>query len=193
MSRQLSLFGAQVHPPNVLDLEGLLAGAGQVVRLGDTARVSIVVNDRWRVSALLGECACRGVAASSEPSTVDNHYVVRTAFTAALAPLSAAWLRGAVKVPPAGFTLDGGRLRLWTAASGGPDGEAGYTLRVGPGDERAWGLIGAALAAAGLPAILLGPRAGGPAYRIVGRRRLRWLSELVAEPPSAAPPGAWPS
>ena len=83
MSRQLSLFGAQVHPPDVLDLEGLLAGAGQVVRLGDTARVSIVVDDPWRVSVLLDECARRGVVASSEPSTVDNHFVVRTAFTAA--------------------------------------------------------------------------------------------------------------
>ena len=44
----------------------------------------------------------------------------------------------------------------------------------------------------GLPATLLGPRAGGPAYRIVGRRRLGRLVELVGDPPVEAPAGAWP-
>ncbi|MGI8652083.1 MAG: hypothetical protein ACR2I7_04725, partial [Geodermatophilaceae bacterium] len=51
---------------------------------------------------------------------------------------------------------------------------------------------GTALAAAGLAGVLLGPRAGGPAYRIVGQRRSRRLVELVGPVPAQAPPGAWP-
>jgi len=52
--------------------------------------------------------------------------------------------------------------------------------------------VGAALAAIGLPPVLLSARAGGPAYRITGRRRIARLAELVGDPPDAAPEGAWP-
>jgi hypothetical protein len=189
--RQLSLFGVEARPPTAGDLEGLLAGGGQVTRMGGTARVSIVVDQAWRAAALLGEFALRGLAASWEPSTVDGHFGVRTAYSAALAPIGVRWLRGAVKRPPAGFTLDGRRLRLWAIAAGTPDGTQAYALRLGASDEAMWEQSGAALAAAGLPAVLLGPRAGGPAYRIVGRRRLGRLAEMVGEPPRTAPVGLW--
>lgn len=189
---QLSLFGIEGRPPAATDLEGLLAGAGQVVRLGGTARVSVVVDAAWRVRVLVAECAVRGLAATWEPSTVEGNFGVRTEYSAALAPLAAAWLRGAVKRPPVDFALDGPRLRLWAVAAGGPDGEIGYSLRLGPHDEPCWDPVGAALSAAGIPAALLGPRAGGPAYRIVGRRRLGRLAELVGDPPPDAPPGVWP-
>ena len=43
----------------------------------------------------------------------------------------------------------------------------------------AWGAVGAALSAAGIAGVLVGPRAAGPAYRIVGQRRLGRLRELV--------------
>jgi hypothetical protein len=192
LTRQLSLFGVEASPPTPLDLEGLLAGAGQLVRMGGTARVSIVVDASWRARVLLAECALRGLVASAEPSTVEGNIAFRTAYSTALAPLGPVWLRGAVKYPPAGFALDGRRLRLWMAAGGGPDGALGFLLRLGPSDGPTWEPIGAALAAAGLPATLLGPRAGGPAYRIVGRRRLARLAELVGEQPAEAPAGAWP-
>jgi hypothetical protein len=108
-----------------------------------------------------------------------------------------------VKHPPGDFTLDGRRLRLWVIAAGRPDGNQAYFLRLGPSDatrlpdfvasgEPVWDKVGGALAAAGLPAVLLGPRAGGPGYRIVGRRRLARLAELIGEPPSQAPPDEWP-
>jgi len=193
MSRQLSLFGVEATAPDALDLEGLLAGAGQVVRMGGTARVSTVVDAAWRVRALLSEFTLRGLAASWEPSTVEGHFGVRTAYATSLAPLGVAWLRGAVKLPPPGFALEGRRLRLWVIASGERDGASGYMLKLGPSDEPAWGPVGAALATAGLAAALLGPRAGGPAYRIVGRRRLARLVESVGEAPPEAPPGAWPA
>jgi hypothetical protein len=121
---------------------------------------------------------------------VEGHPAVRTDFHAGLVPIARAWARGAVKVPPADLVLDGPRLRMWAVAAGSPD-EHGYLLSLGESDDSAWQPIGAALAAAGFAATLLGPRAGGPAYRITGRRRLIRLRELVGDPP----PGAerdWP-
>jgi hypothetical protein len=191
MSRQLSIFGVEARPPSPLDLEGLLAGPGQVVRMGGTARVSVVLEEAWRVPVLLAECAVRGVPATCEPATLDGHLAVRTAYSAVLAPLGSAWLRGAVKHPPPGFALDGRRLRFWAIAAGAVDGAA-YLLRLSPSDEPAWGAVGRALGAVGLQAVLLGPRAGGPGYRIVGRRRLARLAELVGDPPRGLPPDAWP-
>jgi hypothetical protein len=191
LTRQLSLFGVEARPATPLDFEGLLAGAGQVVRMGGTARVSIVVEDAWRARALLREAAVRGLAATCEPATVDGHIGFRTAYASVLAPLGTAWLRGALKHPPTGFALDGRRLRLWAIAAGAPDGATAFTLRLGVSDEQCWGIVGAALAAAGLPAVLLGPRASGPAYRIVGRRRLGRLAELVGEVPAETPSGGW--
>ena len=191
LSRQLSLFGVEARPASPLDLEGLLAGAGQVVRMGGTARVSIVVADAWRARALVREAAARGLAATCEKATVEGHIGVRTAYSSALAPLGTAWLRGAVKHPPPGFALDGRRLRLWAIAAGSAE-KGMYMLQLGTSDdEPLWQSIGGALAAAGLPAILLGPRAGGPAYRIVGRRRLARLAELIGDPPPETPPGQW--
>jgi hypothetical protein len=191
VGRQLSLFGVEAVPPAPADLEGLLAGPGQVVRMGGTARVSVVVDESWRAQVLTEELGTRGIGVT-RVSTVEDHIGVRTAYTSALAPLATAWLRGAVKVPPAGFALDGRRLRLWAAAAGHRD-PLGFTLLLGGDDEPAWPAVGAALAALGLAAALVSPRAGGPAYRITGRRRLARLAELLGDPPAAAPEGLWPA
>jgi hypothetical protein len=192
LSRQLSLFGVEAVDPSPADLAGLLAGPGQVVRMGGTARVSVVVDDAWRVHVLVAEFAVRGLGAAWSPTEVAGHLGVRTAYATSLAPLGAEWLRGAAKRPPAGFHLNGPRLRLWWAAAGTPE-PLGAVLRLGPSDESSWEPVGAALAAIGLPATLLGPRAGGPAYRITGRRRLARLTELVGDRPAAAPASAWPA
>jgi hypothetical protein len=140
---------------------------------------------------LHAELSARGLAVTCV-ATAEQHIGVRTAYTTALAPLGAAWLRGAIKLPPPGFGLDGRRLRLWIAAAGHRD-QLGFSLALGPSDEPAWEPVGRALAAVGLPAALLGPRAGGPAYRISGRRRMARLAELVGDPPPNAPPAAWPT
>jgi hypothetical protein len=205
--RQLSLFGVEAAEPGPADLAGLLAGPGQVERMGGTARVSVVVDAAWRVHVLVAELTKRGLSTTWEE--VESKLAVRTAFTTALAPLAAAWLASppAQKLPPPGFFLNGHRLRLWVAAAGSQD-PPGYLLRLGPSDEATWDPVGGALAAAGLPAVLVGPRApagsssssgsssstgaGAPAYRIIGRRRLARLAELVGERPSAAPAGVWP-
>lgn len=188
--RQLSLFGVEAAEPSPADLAGLLAGPGQVVRMGGTARVSVVVDAAWRVHVLVAELAARGLTATWVP-TVEGDLEIRTAYASTLAQLGANWLGGAVKRPPAGFHLTGPRLRLWAAAAGSVE-PVGFLLRLGPSDESCWQPVGAALAAVGLPAALLGPGSGGPAYRITGRRRLARLAELVGDRPAAAPPTAWP-
>ncbi|MEH0844767.1 hypothetical protein V6U81_20495 [Micromonospora sp. CPCC 205711] len=189
--RQLSLFGTEAADPSVADLAGLLAGPGGVVRMGRTARLSVVVDAAWRVHVLVAELALRGLAASWE-QTEDQRYAVRTSYVRTLAPLATAWLAGERKRPPAGFHLNGRRLRLWLAAAGGAD-EAGFLLRLGDGDQEWWPTVRAALAVVGLPAALVEADAGGPAYRIGGRRRLARLAELVGDRPAAAPPADWPT
>ncbi|MFL6240591.1 MAG: hypothetical protein ACJ735_13990 [Actinomycetes bacterium] len=195
MSGQLSFFSADALPPSVADVEGLLAGPGQVVRRSDGARVSVVVVEEWRVQALVGALAVLGLDAELVPGA-EGRTAVRTPFVSALLPVALRWTSGAVKLPPPGLQLDGPRLRWWALAAGRGDpagkGE-GYTLGLGASDEQAWPAVGAALAAAGVPGTFVGPRGDGPAYRIVGRRRLSRLRELVGEPPAGVPAPAWPS
>ncbi|HVA60706.1 MAG TPA: hypothetical protein VNG13_09255 [Mycobacteriales bacterium] len=189
---QLSFFSAESMPPSPLDVEGLLAGPAQIARRGSEARLSVVVSDEpWRVVALLTGLRDRGLEPETVPSDGAGTIVVRTAFSRALHPLADRWAVGAVKRPPVGFVLDGSRLRWWclSAGSGGP---LGYTLVLGKGDQSAWPALGAALSAVGVPAALVRPRGAGPVYRVVGRRRLARLRELVGEPPDGAPGNAWP-
>ncbi len=190
LTRQLNLFGVEAAGPSPMDLEGLLAGPGQVVRMGGTARVSVVVDHPWRAAALVAELRGRELAATCVP-TVEEHIGVRTAYAAVLAPLAAGWLRGASKAAPRPLRLDGRRLRLWMIAVGYRE-PAGVVLRLGHDESLVWPAAGRALAALGLPAELIGARAGGPAYRIVGRRRIARLGELVGEPPVRAPADIWP-
>ncbi|ADL44014.1 hypothetical protein [Micromonospora aurantiaca (nom. illeg.)] len=188
-ARQPSLFSTEAADPALADLAGLLAGPGEVGRMGGTARISVVVDAAWRVHVLVAELGARGVPASWEP-TEDGRHRVRTAYTSMLAPLARAWLRGGVKRPPARFHLDGRRLRLWAAAAGTAE-PAGFRLRLGPADEPSWPVVRAALAAVGLPAAFVEPDEGGPAFRIGGRRMSR-LAELVGERPATAPVADWP-
>ncbi|WBB56157.1 hypothetical protein [Verrucosispora sp. WMMD573] len=188
--RQLVFFGAETGEPSVADLAGLLAGPGEVHRMGGTARLSVVVAAAWRVHVLIAELAQRGVRSSWAP-TEDQRYAVRTAYTRTIVPLAAAWLRGPTQHPPPGFQLDGRRLRLWLAAAGVAD-PPDFLLHLG-GDPTGWAAVGAALATAGLTGELVEAGPGGPAYRIAGRRGTQRLAELVGERPPASPPSAWPT
>lgn len=191
---QLSLFSAAAREPQVADLEGLLAGSGQVVRRGEAGRISVVVSAGWRADALLAEMAALGLSAEVDRSEPGGT-TVRTPWLPELRGIADAWTLGAVKVPPRGWVLDGARLRWWCLAEGAASeapAAAMYTLALGPNDEPAWLAVGAALAAAGIAGVLVGPRADGPAYRIVGQRRLARLRELVGEPPTGVPVQGWP-
>jgi len=188
---QMSLFSAAAREPRAADLDGLLAGPGQVVRRGATARISVVVTDEWRVAALIAEMAAVDIAAECEEAEPGST-TVRTPWLAELRAVADSWTAGAVKRPPAHWSLDGARLRWWCLAAG--SGQPGlYSLALGVSDQPAWQSIGAALAASGVPGVLVGPRADGPAYRIVGQRRLARLRELIGDPPDGAPDGAWPT
>ncbi|HET6865241.1 MAG TPA: hypothetical protein VFH80_04930 [Solirubrobacteraceae bacterium] len=200
---QMSLFSAGAREPQLADLDGLLAGSGQVVRRGREARVSVVVAEGWRVGALSAELAALGLDAELDEVVVDERdadatpgqrrgVAVRTPWCEELRPVADAWTRGAIKIPPMQWALDGPRLRWWCMADGRV-GPAMYTLLLGPNDQPAWAPVGAALATAGIPGMLVGPRADGPAYRIVGTRRLNRLRELVGDPPAGASPTEWPA
>ena len=193
MRQQLSFYSVDARPPAVADLAGMLCGPGQTVRFGrgGSARLSLVVADRWRVVALAAECAARGVLAELAVSGDEDRPLLRTAFRADLAELAAAWTRGAVKAVPAGYVPDGPALRLWAQAAGRCDGR-GYLLGLDPHAPDTHEPLAAALARAGLTPVLLGPRGGGPAVRITGRRRLGRLVELVGAAPPGAAPGVWP-
>jgi hypothetical protein len=187
---QLPIFAAASVDPSPADLAGLLIGPGQVVRMGGTARVCVVVDAPWRVHALDAELRRRDLGMTWEPSSVEGHYGVRTAYSGVLAPLSALWLRGAIKAPPAGFLLDGVRLRLWFTAAGtlAPDSPE-LLLRVGSSDESCWAPATRALAVLGFPVEV----SRGPALRITGRRRLRRFGELIGDPLPVVPPTSWPA
>lgn len=186
---QLSLFGAASLPPSVADVEGLLAGPGQLTVRGGVARISVLV-EQWRARLLTPPLEERGL----EPDLAileDGATVVRTAFSARLGGLARRWTQGAAKLPPAEFRFDGPRLRWWCLAAGWSSTE-GYLLGLGRNDELAWPLVGAALAAAGLPAALVRGRSSAAVYRLPGVRRITRLAELVGERPDGAAEGAWP-
>ncbi|GHJ50504.1 hypothetical protein Cs7R123_78460 [Catellatospora sp. TT07R-123] len=189
LNRQLAMFSAESARPSPYDLAGLLIGPGQVTRMGGTARVSVVVDAAWRVHALAAEFAARGLETSWEEAAIEGHFGVRTSYTGILSPLAEAWLRGSGKRPPAGFALDGARLRLWFAAAGSvvPEGD-GALLRLGASDEHCGAVALRAFTSLSSAAEL----AKGPSLRISGRRRVARLRELVGERPHVAPPGAWP-
>jgi hypothetical protein len=188
---QLSLFGATAREPVLADLDGLLAGNGQVVRRERTARLSVVVPEQWRADVLVAAMADPlGIEAETRPAELG--LTVRTPWLPALLPIADGWTRGAVKMPPPGWVLDGARLRWWCLAEGVASPKM-YTLHLGASDQQSWLAVGSALAIAGVPGVLVGPRADGPAYRIVGRRRLGRLVELVGERPAGVPSVGWPT
>ena len=191
MPGQLSFLTAGVRPTAVDDLEGLLLGVAQVVRLGGTARLSVLVEPSWRVDGLLAAYAERDLRGEAVPAE-EGMVSVRTPFSRTLLPLAERWVRGAVKAVPSRFALDGSRLRLWAVGAGRRD-EHGYRLRLSPHDPAVWEPAGAALAGLGLAWTFVGPRADGPAYRVTGRRRTTRLREYVGEPPAGAAVADWPT
>lgn len=193
---QLSFFAAATSEPRIGDLAGLLAGPGQAVVRDGRARISVVVSDGWRVEGLRLGLAELGLVAEVV-TTQAGGTSVRTPFTADLLPLALGWHPGGRKRPPAGLVLGGPGLRWWCLAAGRADRAdgVGYLLGLGSSDvdgERARGPSVRALTAAGLAPAFLGPRGGGPAFRVSGRRRLARLAELVGEPPAGAAAGDWP-
>ena len=190
MTDQLLLFDSDGAERTIDDVDGLLLGAGHVVRRDGGARVSILVAEGWRAEALCAELAARDLEATFEVSAEDRGlFVVGTTTTPRLLPLADRWQPGRRRTTPPRLTSGG--LRLWVI-SGGRRVDDGYLLPIAATDESRWPRSGAALADLGLTATLVGPRAGGPAYRITSARRLRRLAALVGNCPEGAPDYLWP-
>ncbi len=182
---QFSLFGAAATTPELVDLDGVLLAGGHWVRSGPSARLSVVVADRWRADALGEEFEARGVG--GDTVVAEGGWSVRTGFAAALMPHASRWSSGANEGPPPGFDLTAAGLRLWTIASGRTD-ETGYLLATARPDSPLHMAAGSQLSRHGLAAVSLSQRPG-PGWRITSAKRLRRLVELVG----AAPEGAdWP-
>ncbi|WP_153506087.1 hypothetical protein [Cumulibacter manganitolerans] len=190
MTDQLLLFDSDGAERAVDDVDGLLLGTGHVVRRDGGARVSILVDEVWRAEALCAELRLRDLDAAFEVSRDDSDaLVVGTRPTERLLPLADRWQPGRRRTAPPRLTSGG--LRLWVI-SGGRRVEDGYLLPVSATDDSRWARSGSALAGIGLTATLVGPRGGGPAYRITSVRRLRRLSALVGARPDGAPDYLWP-
>ena len=188
---QFSLFGAEVAPPALDDLDGVLLAGGHWVRTpGGTARLSVVVRDRWRAEALAAAYAERGVASRADDAIVDDNGMLaaRTAFHDDLVYWAQRWTRGSRQDAPPGLQLTAGGLRLWAMAAGRTD-ETGYLLETAEPDDSVHRAGGAQLAALGLAGVSI--IRGGPGWRITSAKRLRRLAELVGAPPPGAGPD-WP-
>lgn len=184
------LFDSDGAEKSVDDVDGVLFGVGHVVRSGPRARVSVLVDEAWRAEQLCHELAQRDLTASYEISREDGSaFVVRTDLTELLVPLADRWQQGRHRGPEPRLTSGG--LRLWVI-SGGRGVDNGFLLALPHTDEARWPRSGAALARLGLAATLVGPRGGGPAYRITSAKRLRRLATLVGARPDGVPEYLWP-
>lgn len=187
---QLSFFSADMDPPGVGDLSGLLAAHGQLVSSGAGTRVSVVVDEPWRTRAIAELVAAAGL----EPElglSEERRPLVRTAPSAALGELGRQWRRGAVKTVPVGWTPGGRALRAWVLAAGQAD-DAGFLLGLDPHAPETHLPLAAALSRAGVAPTLLGARGRAPGLRISGRRRLLRLAETVGPEPDGAGARGWP-
>ncbi|GAA3891894.1 hypothetical protein GCM10022243_66020 [Saccharothrix violaceirubra] len=191
---QLSFFSAEARAPRVGDLAGLLCGPGRALGFarGRAARVSVALDEPGRGPALVSAMAERGVEARVGTCAEKGNPEVTTAFRTDLTGLAGQWLRSGTKVVPDDFAPDGGVLRLWALAAGRWV-ESGYVLGLDPDAPDTHEPLRKALATAGLPATLSAPKAGGPALRVNGRRRLERLAELVGRAPTGVTGRTWPA
>ena len=181
---QLSFFTAESVPPAVTDLSGVLAASGQIVLVGAGARLSVVVDQLWRASAL-AEMILEAGLVPEIARTDEQTPLVRTAENPMLTDIAAEWTRGAGKTVPSRWLPGPRELRAWTLAAGSLEGDH-YLLGLDPHAPDTHSPLASALMRVGIAPTLIGTRGGRPALRISGRRRLSRLVENVGEPPADA-------
>jgi hypothetical protein len=189
---QLSFFSAESVPPAVADLTGMLAAAGQVVMVSGGARLSVVVEDLWRATAL-AEMITEAGLQPEITRTEEDTPLVRTAVDDRLLVTAKEWTRGAVKTVPPQWLPGPRQLRAWTLAAGTPEADR-YLLGLDPHAPDTHSPLASALMRVGIAPTLIGTRGSRPALRISGRRRLSRLVENVGEPPDDTEAlSAWPT
>ncbi|MBS4101253.1 hypothetical protein [Tsukamurella paurometabola] len=188
---QLSLFSAEQTEPSPRDLAGLLASTGQIVQVGGSARVSVVVADQWRAEAIAVMIEEAGLRAQLDTSEEGNP-LVRTLATPELQPMAVAWTRGAIKTAPSTWVPGPRALRAWALAGGDVDG-VHYLLALDPHAPESAPVLATALMRAGVAPTLVGTRGTKPALRVSGHRRLLRLRESIGDPPAHPDaPAHWP-
>ncbi|EME18772.1 hypothetical protein [Rhodococcus triatomae] len=190
---QLSFFSADTVPPEIADLDGLLAGPGQIAATADRARVSVVVDAQWRADAIASMIEDAGLVAEITRSD-EGSPLVRTASVPELAVLAARWTRGAVKSVPVGWIPGPRALRAWALAAGRAENDGSrFVLDLDPHAPDTHPVLAQSLMRAGIAPTLFGTRGNQPGLRIVGHRRLTRLVENIGEPPAGAEAReAWP-
>lgn len=188
---QLSLFSAEQTEPSPRDLAGLLATTGQIVQLGGSGRVSVVVTEQWRaeaIAALIEEAGLRPQIDTSE----EGNPLVRTLASPELQSMAVAWTRGAAKTAPSTWVPGPRALRAWALAGGDVDG-VHYLLSLDPHAPESAPVLATALMRAGVAPTLVGTRGTKPALRVSGHRRLLRLRESIGDPPAHPDAAAhWP-
>lgn len=178
---QLSFFSAESVPPAVTDLTGVLAAPGQVVVVGNGARLSVVVERPWRAEALAEMITEAGLDPEITRTDEDTP-LVRTSVDPRLLAMADDWTRGAVKTVPRQWLPGPRELRAWVLAAGTPEADR-YLLGLDPHAPDTHSPLASALMRVGIAPTLIGTRGARPALRISGRRRLSRLVENVGEPP----------
>ena len=178
---QLSFFSAESVPPAATDLTGVLAASGQVVLIGQGARLSVVVEQLWRALALAEMIEEAGVPAEISRTDEDNP-IVRTAVDRRLVGIAREWTRGAVKTVPPQWLPGPRELRAWVLAAGRPEADR-YLLGLDPHAPDTHSPLAAAMMRVGIAPTMIGARGAHPALRVSGRRRLLRLVENVGEHP----------
>lgn len=182
---QLSFLSADFVPPQPTDLGGILAAQGQITVSAGGCRLSVLVPDRWRATALAAELTLRGIPVEPVSFTAEKEWLVRTERTQGLRTLASGWTRGAVKAVPTGLAPDPGLVRCWALAAGRRH-EGGIVLGLDPRSPDTHEPLAALLRRAGLAPQVVGVRSGGAGLRITGRARLSRLSDLIGQAPAGA-------
>ncbi len=191
---QLSFFSAEVSDPSPDDLAGLLAASGRGTLGGaerTLARVSIVVADGWRRDGLVADITAAGVTCRPASTTGSGGIGVATTMTSVLAPLVGSWTSGAVKSVPHGWIPTVRALRLWAIAAGHGEPDR-FVFDLDPHAPDTHADLATALMRMGVAPTLVATHRAAPGLRILGRRRLARLAEMVGKPPVGAPGGTWP-
>ena len=163
------------------DLTGVLAAPGQVVVVGNGARLSVVVERPWRAEALAEMMTEAGLDPEITRTDEDTP-LVRTSVDPRLLAMADDWTRGAVKTVPRQWLPGPRELRAWVLAAGTPEADR-YLLGLDPHAPDTHSPLASALMRVGIAPTLIGTRGARPALRISGRRRLSRLVENVGEPP----------
>lgn len=202
---QLSFFDTGLLPATPADMGSVLLAQGQSQLLfGDTdttrgrrrkptpqsARISLLLADEWRATSLYGVAQRADIPVEVEEQRAEDgsaQWLVRMECPELL-PVVQQWTKGAVKTVPPRWQPTSIAIQIWATVAGVRD-EMGFRLGLDPhiaNHPELVKIVQSGMASSGIGAVFVGARAGGPALRVQGQRRLRNLMLMVGEPPAGS-------